>query len=71
MVDLHRMTSERLSLFTNEMGDKQTCNIELRHLYKRIYFNPGLGLQLVVAGSQSKQLEDLPWQHLFAMPHVS
>jgi hypothetical protein len=21
--------------------EKQTCNIELRHLYKRIYFNPG------------------------------
>ena len=42
-VDLLRMTSERLSRFTNEMGDKQTCNIEMRHLYKRIYFNPGLG----------------------------
>jgi hypothetical protein len=43
LVDLLRMTSERLSQFTNEMGDKQTCNIEMRHLYKRIYFNPGLG----------------------------
>jgi len=43
LVDLLRMTSERLSLFTNEMGEKQTCNVEMRHLYKRIYFNPGLG----------------------------
>ena len=43
LVDLLRMTSERLSQFTNEMGDKQTCIIEMRHLYKRIYFNPGLG----------------------------
>eukprot|EP00090_Calanus_glacialis_P014030 TRINITY_DN22662_c0_g1_i2.p1 TRINITY_DN22662_c0_g1~~TRINITY_DN22662_c0_g1_i2.p1 ORF type:complete len:378 (-),score=117.05 TRINITY_DN22662_c0_g1_i2:158-1291(-) len=43
LVDLLRMTSERLSHFTNEMGEKQTCNVEMRHLYKRIYFNPGLG----------------------------
>ena len=42
LVDLLRMTSERLSHFTNEMGEKQTCNVERRHLYKRIYFNPGL-----------------------------
>jgi len=42
LVDLLRMTSERLSQFTNEMGEKQTCNVEMRHLYKRIYFNPGL-----------------------------
>ena len=43
LVDLLRMTSERLSQFTNESGEKQTCNVEMRHLYKRIYFNPGLG----------------------------
>merc|ERR1719422_945208 len=43
LVDLLRMTSERLSQFTNEMGEKQTCNVEMRHLYKRIYFTPGLG----------------------------
>eukprot|EP00092_Neocalanus_flemingeri_P020369 GFUD01022067.1.p1 GENE.GFUD01022067.1~~GFUD01022067.1.p1 ORF type:complete len:449 (-),score=114.34 GFUD01022067.1:342-1688(-) len=42
LVDLLRMTSERLSQFTNEIGEKQTCNVEMRHLYKRIYFNPGL-----------------------------
>ena len=42
LIDLLRMTSERLSHFTNEQGEKQTCNIEMRHLYKRIYFNPGL-----------------------------
>ena len=41
LVDLLRMTSERLSHFTNEVGEKQTCNVEMRHLYKRIYFNPG------------------------------
>ena len=42
LIDLLRMTSEQLSQLTNEKGEKQTCNIELRHLYKRIYFNPGL-----------------------------
>ena len=35
------MTSQRLSHFTNEYNEKQTCNVEMRHLYKRIYFNPG------------------------------
>ena len=52
LVDLLRMTSERLSQFTNESGEKQTCNVEMRHLYKRIYFNPGLGPQ---AGSDSME----------------
>jgi uncharacterized protein with von Willebrand factor type A (vWA) domain len=41
LIDLLRMTSERLSQFTNELSEKQTCNVEMRHLYKRIYFNPG------------------------------
>jgi len=44
LIDLLRMTSAKLSEFENEQGEKQTCNIEMRHLYKRIYFNPGLGL---------------------------
>ena len=43
IIDLLRMTSQRLSHFTNEYNEKQTCNVEMRHLYKRIYFNPGLG----------------------------
>lgn len=42
LIDLLRMTSEYLSRFTNEFQEKQTCNVEMRHLYKRIYFNPGL-----------------------------
>jgi hypothetical protein len=46
LVDLLRMTSDRLSHFSNEQGEKQTCNVEMRHLYKRIYFNPGLGRPL-------------------------
>ncbi|TRY69101.1 hypothetical protein TCAL_01435 [Tigriopus californicus] len=42
LIDLLRITSERLSQFSNVSQEKQTCNIEMRHLYKRIYFNPGL-----------------------------
>jgi len=42
LIDLLRMTSATLSQFENDQGEKQTCNIEMRHLYKRIYFNPGL-----------------------------
>ena len=37
-----QMTSDYLSKFTNDDGEKQTCNVEMRHLYKRIYFKPGL-----------------------------
>ena len=62
LVDLLRMTSERLSHFTNEMGEKQTCNVEMRHLYKRIYFNPGLGpahSQNSSAGSDSLHVESM------------
>jgi len=42
LIDLLRMTSDYLSKFTNDDGEKQTCNVEMRHLYKRIYFKPGL-----------------------------
>ena len=42
IIDLLRMTSLYLSKFTNPQGEKQTCNIELRHLYKKLYFKPGL-----------------------------
>lgn len=42
LIDLLRMTSDYLSRFTNDLREKQTCNVEMRHLYKRIYFNPGL-----------------------------
>ena len=42
LIDLLRLTSEYLSHFTNDLGHKQTCNVEMRHLYKRIYFNPGI-----------------------------
>lgn len=42
LIDLLRMTSDYLSKFTNADGEKQTCNVEMRHLYKRIYFKPGL-----------------------------
>ena len=55
LVDLLRMTSERLSQFTNELGEKQTCNVEMRHLYKRIYLNPGLGPQSVISSQTSNQ----------------
>ena len=42
MLIIFRMTSDYLSKFTNANGEKQTCNVEMRHLYKRSYFNPGV-----------------------------
>ena len=42
LIDLLRMTSERLSAFKSELGEKQTCNIEMRHLYRKIHFQPGI-----------------------------
>lgn len=41
IIDLLRMTSSHLSKFSNAKGEKQTCNVELRHLYKKLYFKPG------------------------------
>ena len=43
-----QMTSDYLSKFTNVDGEKQTCNVEMRHLYKRIYFKPGLKGTVVI-----------------------
>ena len=40
LLDLLRMTSQRLSQFESDQLLKQTCNIEMRGLYKRLYFNP-------------------------------
>jgi hypothetical protein len=34
LIDLLRKTSEALSAITCEEGMKQTCNVEMRHLYK-------------------------------------
>lgn len=50
LIDLLRMTSDYLSRFTNDKGEKQTCNVEMRHLYKRIYFNPGFPRDRRVSG---------------------
>ena len=46
-----QMTSDYLSKFTNDDGEKQTCNVEMRHLYKRIYFKPGLKGTVVILKS--------------------
>ncbi len=51
LIDLLRMTSDYLSRFTNDQGEKQTCNVEMRHLYKRIYFNPGFFMRKNKSGS--------------------
>jgi uncharacterized protein with von Willebrand factor type A (vWA) domain len=56
LIDLLRMTSERLSQFTNELSEKQTCNVEMRHLYKRIYFNPGFFEKLEEGPTTSPKL---------------
>ena len=38
LIDLLRLTSNKLSMCTNSKGQKQTCSVEMRNLYKRIYF---------------------------------
>lgn len=38
LVDILRQTSKALSTFKSKYGDKQTCSIDIRHLYKRVYF---------------------------------
>ncbi len=41
LMDLLMVTSQVLSKRTTEANDSQTCNVELRHIYKRVFFNPG------------------------------
>eukprot|EP00096_Caligus_rogercresseyi_P003660 TRINITY_DN1702_c0_g1_i1.p1 TRINITY_DN1702_c0_g1~~TRINITY_DN1702_c0_g1_i1.p1 ORF type:complete len:370 (+),score=116.41 TRINITY_DN1702_c0_g1_i1:336-1445(+) len=44
LIDLLMKTSEVLSRYSNEKNEKQTCNIELRHMYKRLYFNADISV---------------------------
>ena len=41
-----RIIRIRIFITVNVQGEKQTCNVEMRHLYKRIYFNPGTTLSI-------------------------
>ena len=38
LIDLLRLTSNKLSMFTNSEGQKQTCCVEMRNFNKRLYF---------------------------------
>ena len=77
LIDLLRMTSDYLSKFTNAYGDKQTCNVEMRHLYKRIYFNPGVALggtrsrQRRVSGTQTQMSPKATRRRSFSTPPTS
>ncbi len=36
------LVSYRLKEYKTPEGFQQSCNMDLRHLYKKVYFNPGL-----------------------------
>ena len=43
--DLREMLDEvaaRMRRYESEHGTKQSCAYEVRHFYKKLYFNPGL-----------------------------
>ena len=35
-----------LSRYESEMGTKQSFNYDVRHFYKKLYFNPGINIDL-------------------------
>ena len=47
--------------FTSEAGTKQSFNYDVRHFYKKLYFNPGLK---VILGRMEKKLSNLKWESL-------
>ncbi|CAB4061853.1 unnamed protein product [Lepeophtheirus salmonis] len=64
LIDLLMKTSEVLSRYSNEKNEKQTCNIELRHMYKRLYFNADISVTSLpnqrIAGILNRSLSTPP-----------
>ena len=44
--DMLDKVSMEMSTYISESGTKQTCSYEVRHFYKKLFFNPGIGLQM-------------------------
>jgi hypothetical protein len=42
LMDLIRLVMFYLKEKETSAGSKQSCNVENRHFYKKLYFNPGL-----------------------------
>lgn len=40
--DMLDKVSMEMSTYTSESGTKQTCSYEVRHFYKKLFFNPGI-----------------------------
>ena len=51
--DMLDKVSLEMSSYISECGTKQTCSYEVRHFYKKLYFNPGIGPSANVAKRRS------------------
>lgn len=52
--DMLDEVAERLTRYESEVGTKQSFSYEVRHFYKKLYFNPGLYQELVVEQEESE-----------------
>ena len=51
--DMLDKVSLEMSTYISECGTKQTCSYEVRHFYKKLFFNPGIGPSTNVAKRRS------------------
>ena len=51
--DMLDKVSMEMSTYISESGTKQTCSYEVRHFYKKLFFNPGIGSPSKVAKRRS------------------
>jgi len=53
--DMLDEVAERLTRYESEVGTKQSFSYEVRHFYKKLYFNPGLYQELVVEQEEESE----------------
>ena len=53
--DMLDKVSLEMSTYISELGMKQSCSYEVRHFYKKLFFNPGIGPVVNVAQRTNKR----------------
>ena len=49
--DMLDQVSAEMSCYVSENGTKQACSYEVRHFYKKLYFNPGIRTAEIIGSS--------------------
>ena len=58
--DMLDKVSMEMSSYVSETGTKQTCSYEVRHFYKKLFFNPGIGPPQSIAHRRRSKLYSSP-----------